>query len=42
MTMDKYEKLICNLNGKGEHVHIQSLQQALTHGVILKLWNYEI
>ena len=37
MKIEKFEKLVANLNNKTEYViHIRNLKQALNHGLILK------
>ena len=37
MTIEKIEKLVCNLYGKTEYViHIRNLNQALNHRLVLK------
>ena len=37
MKIDKYKKLVCNLHNKRKYVvHIESLKQALNHGLKLK------
>ena len=37
MKIDKYKKLVCNLRNKRKYVvHIESLKQALNHGLKLK------
>ena len=37
MKIDKYEKIVCNLHNERKYVvHIESLKQALNHGLKLK------